>query len=806
MHAVLRSLAEQIGVRPTFALGLALAGGAVVGGAGHAAAAAASLAAAAYLVARRRAVSSERALVLLVLALAAWRAAVATPDPARIALPHETIDDAAEGRRVAAPALGVWRSDGEGRGWIEDGSSPLVRIDCDAAPREGESVRRLGGGELRPWARGPVPARSGPTTRFAASAPTRPDELVRGPPLDGVATRDSALERAFAALRRTLVARTEALFPPESAGLVSALLVGERDGLSSDTVDLFTRTGTRHLLALSGLHVGLVVALLMRPIARGAGAVLARAGVPRRRAAAGVELALGAACLGYAGLAGGSAPVVRAATCVALALAATRLRDDRGAPRRADSLSLWGLALSLECLADPRAPEQSAVALTYAATLGILVGWRRWSSALGVRRAPAERERGTAAWPTWPSGRALPPALVVPARRARVWVLTGLAVSIAAAQATAPLVWSRFGEIALAGIPASVVALPLVAWIIGAGWIAVCGPWDGLAASVAPAAATLEALLRFVDGLAGTPAPLPQRPALLLALAAWTPLALARVPRTRGAHGLRRASFALAGALLLPWTATARALEVVALDVGHGTAVLLRAPGRPCLVFDAGSRDRQYLATTAIEPLLAAWDVGRVDVVLSHGDRDHRSALARVATRHPPRTWSGALPDELAALLPADCERVDPASGAARWRGRGPLELVLARGLDEHGNEGSRALAVRCGEARVLLFGDAEDAGLRRLLETGVADGRWDVLLQPHHGSDMRWIGALFEAARPARVWVSAAEDPQVARELDRRGLAWLCTSRAGPLTFAEDLDDLRRGPERASESARGVR
>ena len=91
------------------------------------------------------------------------------------------------------------------------------------------------------------------------------------------------------------------------------------------------------------------------------------------------------------------------------------------------------------------------------------------------------------------------------------------------------------------------------------------------------------------------------------------------------------------GAILLPRTSAPRHPEIVALDVGHGTAVVLRAPDASCWVFDAGSRDRPRVARTALAPLLAAWEVSEPAVVLSHGDGDHASALPWLVERYPPR-------------------------------------------------------------------------------------------------------------------------------------------------------------------------
>lgn len=250
-----------------------------------------------------------------------------------------------------------------------------------------------------------------------------------------------------------------------------------------------------------------------------------------------------------------------------------------------------------------------------------------------------------------------------------------------------------------------------------------------------------------------------------------------------------------AGIALLPWALAPRSLEVVALDVGHGTSVVLRAPGSGALVFDAGSRERRRVAHEALLPLLARWEVSALDVVLSHDDRDHASGLARLVERYPPRLWAGALPAEIEARLPESCRRLDTGTGEVRWRSGARLELALLRGAEGRDNEGSRTLWANAGDGAVVLCGDAEDEGLAGLLRRNALAGPVRLLLFPHHGSDTPWLAALLEQARPDQVWISGPK-PALAAELDRRGQRWSSTGSAGCLELrrAAPLD-----PRRAS-------
>jgi beta-lactamase superfamily II metal-dependent hydrolase len=269
---------------------------------------------------------------------------------------------------------------------------------------------------------------------------------------------------------------------------------------------------------------------------------------------------------------------------------------------------------------------------------------------------------------------------------------------------------------------------------------------------------------------------LPPRPPLLVAAATGLVFLALRRPRARAA-----AAF-LWGILLLPWSAAPRGLELEVADVGHGTAALLRAPGLEALVFDAGSRDRRGLYPEALAPLLARWEVSRPLVVLSHPDQDHGAALGRLSERYPPRAFLGARPAQSAVRLPHDALELDLDSGRVLLPGMArELRIRVLRGSNLAGNEGSRSLEVLwCGE-RLLLCGDAEGPGL---LCPWLAEGPTRLLLYPHHGSESPFLGPLLEATDPEEVWISSAARPPIAAELDRRGLPWRWTGRAGPLAL----------------------
>lgn len=649
-----------------------------------------------------------------------------------------------------------------------------------------EEIEVRGGALAAETARGPSPP---PRPRSdAPRVEALPDEIVRvaTPPGD-LATR---LERPLEHARATLRERLERVEDRDARGLAAALVLGDLGGLDVEVPDLFVRTGTFHALAVSGVQVVLVAGVLLAPFVAFVGLVARRFGA--RRAHLAREVARAAVLAVYVPIAGAGPPVARAALVFALGRAAPLVRTEGRArvdardgdsttsrcvrlARRTDGLALWSLALFVECGLHPRAPAELSVQLSYAATLGLVLATGPLRRALQL---PAPSAVDALGRPRNALLRAL-------RSRAQHAVVGAIAASVAAVAATLPFVWWRLGEWAPFGVLATLaIALP-AAVVLFAGWIAAAAP--GIVPDVvlvAPSRAIL-ATLRAFDALPGTPDPLPPRPTWFVAAAVALAFAalLARSDVARGASA-RAAALAFA-ILLVPWTTAPRALEVHALDVGHGTCCIVRAPGLGTWVFDAGSRDRAQVARAALGPALRAFDVGRVGVVLSHPDRDHDGALPWLVGRFDAAAYCGALPAQVAERLPHTVPRTDLATGrvalpALQGSCRG-VDAWLERGLDVPGNEGSRTLRIGWFGESLLLAGDAEAEGLRAWLATA-PHGPTSLLLAPHHGSEIERLGLLLDAVRPGEVWISGPARPPIADELDRRGIAWKSTGAAGPL------------------------
>lgn len=522
--------------------------------------------------------------------------------------------------------------------------------------------------------------------------------------------------------RRAAARRLRDLLPADVAPVAAALLVGIQESIDPATRRWFERTGTLHILAISGMHIVLLATAVHR--------LLRSVGVGPRAGAA-VTLLLSAA---YLPIAGGAAPIRRAVYGIgfyALSLV-------RGRPP--DAFSALAGAAVLIALLDPADLVTVGFRLSFAATAGIALLAPPWSERWG------RRHRLLARFP-----------LVRRQRRLRLlamgYLLRATPASLAAWLSTLALIAQAFGRVNPWAILNNLVAGPLLSLAV-----------------------PLLALLTLGIGLLATPCALLLRAALfLLKVGADLPQATLVVPSPSGAAVvayslaailLRRslgASLPLFGIAIVLWACPpgTPGPGLWLLDVGHGQAALVVLPGGGVALLDAGSGSRPAIARRTILPALRALGIRRVDLlVCTQSDADHANAV----------------PDLLEAI---DVRRIavgaSPPAGlldAARRRG-----IVVERARDGEPlltGEGSRLLPIeppppaRAGEndlslslllevagLRILFPADREEAGLIALLDHGVP--RCDTLVAPHHGAACAAAQAFGAAVRPRRLLVSAA-------------------------------------------------
>ncbi len=527
------------------------------------------------------------------------------------------------------------------------------------------------------------------------------------------------------------------------SGLLTALVTGRRGGVPEEVIGLLERTGTRHLLAISGLHIalvsGLVYGLLRMPMT---------IGLRRGRIIAAAISA--ATAIAYADRVGWPISARRATLMVVAAALALALG------RRPRPWSLLGLGAAGVIASDPAAVGEGGFLLSFGAVMGILLYAPRLT-----RLLPPDA-------PSWVR-----------------WVVTSVGVTVGAMAGTLPLTAWWFQELPAVSPLTNLIATPLVggialpAALLGA---QVEGPVGWLGLAIADAALDLAlGALRMLD-----------RPPMVAAVGPLGACLLAAVllPGRLGPPVL------LLGWLLLaaPHGEPGR-LVVTFLAVGQGDAALVEWPDGRRWLIDAGPGE------TAVLRWLRRRRIRSLDAVfLSHPHPDHMNGMAAVLeevavgalwTPRPPwaherefRTlWSRAWRRGVVTRGPGD-------TGATVLH---PLDGWQAVGRSRV-NEESLVLRVEHGSRSFLFTGDIERQAEAHLIAT--ADPI-DVLKVAHHGSRTSSELRYLERLQPEIAVVSCGEGnryghPTAEALGSLMGAALLRTDRDGTVEISTDGVDLR--------------
>jgi competence protein ComEC len=589
---------------------------------------------------------------------------------------------------------------------------------------------------------------------------------VRDHPANGRLGPAPGPRHALQRLRQRLeTALARELADSSHRGLLTALALGERGAISADQWTVLRNTGTSHLVAISGLHLGLVAGLFFTLVRRAwAGCGLTRWCAAQHAAA---WLTLPAAAL-YAGLAGFTVPTQRALLMVGVVLAVLLLRRAL-APGRALALALAGVLLL-----DPLAPGAVGFWLSFGAVTVILytIAWRQ----------PGKHRHWRWAW---------------------IQVVLGIGL--------APLLVVTFQQVPLVAPLANLVAVPLVGLVLVPVVLVatlLLLPLPALGGFILELADRLLALVwRLLEAVAGWP--LAQQafaePPFWTLLAGGIGVALLLSPR-----GL---PLRLPGLVLLMPLFTFRpeapahgAAWVTMLDVGHGLAVMIRTENH-LLVYDTGPvySDRFNAGSAIIAPALRRLGQDRVDaVVVSHGDSDHAGGLAALrAAITIDRLYVGD------GVRDTDDAVVCRAGTHWTWDG---VEFAFLHPHAEAGggNDGSCVLRVVAAGASLLLTGDIEAAAEQRLLAGDVSALRADVLQVPHHGSRTSSTEPFVTSVAPGIALVSSGwrnrfglPVPEVIARYDAIGAEVIDTGSAGAIEVRLPAERGRPVIHRARERER---
>jgi competence protein ComEC len=578
-------------------------------------------------------------------------------------------------------------------------------------------------------------------------------------------------------LRHNLIEKIHLLWKPDEAPLLDAMLIGENSFLGRETLTNFQRTGTYHVLVISGLKVAilaLVTFWLLRKIC------------VSDAVASGITLLLTVA---YALLTDVGAPVWRATLMLALYLGVRLLY------RRKSILNTIGAAALALLLVDPAALLGASFQLSFLCVLVIagigtpLLERTTQPCSRALRNLDSTGYDATLSPPLAQVrldlrmvagrlqrffGKHIP--LIVLGGTARVLLLACefLVISTVLQAGFALPMAFYFHRATLISLPANVLAVPLTEIIMIAAIVALIASYATLALAKIPAmiaGLALQAMngsVRWLGALriADTRVPTPQLTVILLGAGA---LVLAMV------LSRRRRLLVVAGWAVLASSALwicavpphpqvrPGVLELTAIDVGQGDSIFMVSPQGRTLLVDAGGmpswmHSELDIGEDVVSPYLWSRGIHQLDVMaLTHAHADHMGGMAAVlANFHPRELWLGvdSPSPELQTLLREAKALGIPVilhkAGESLEIG-GAMVAVLAPPRDAEGrasrpNDESLVMKISYGATSALLEGDAEKKTEKQVAQEN-PDA--DLLKVAHHGSATSTIPELLAAVHP---------------------------------------------------------
>ena len=509
------------------------------------------------------------------------------------------------------------------------------------------------------------------------------------------------------------------LFDGDEAAFLSAILTGDTSGLSEEARSDLSEAGLSHILAVSGMHCGFLLTLILLVTGR-----------HRRRLLAALALPI---LVFYTILTGASPSVVRACIMVLFVLAAPLFQRDSDPP------TTLSAALFLILLANPFAAASISLQLSFGAMAGLL-----WLTPRIQDLLLGEKSRG------------------------RVYRLlaSSLSATVGAMVFTVPLCAVYFGSLVLISPVSNLLCLTASSAVFMLGLLAVLASflWLPLGAVIGFLPALLTKYILWTSGvLASLPyhAVYLTNPYLkywLVFLYGLFAAAYFLRPRARRKYAVATVLAAMSLAVTV-WLGaphyTRSGLDAYVLDVGQGESVLLSSGGQFALV-DCGSRNSWYDAGGIAADHLATMGCGTLDyLILTHYDYDHVSGVTELLART--RVDTLLLPDvadDAGMRLQVELAARDHGADIRYVRTETALPLgrssltIYPPGDVKGDNEQCLAILCTYGDYDLLITGDMNMAAERQLIaEYDLPD--IEALVVGHHGSKSSTSEELLEAVTP---------------------------------------------------------